>query len=183
MKRKRVWPVPESYTRVIPENGSPGTFWEDRGDRYHCGIDIYAPEGSDVIAVEAGMILEVGLFTSPQEAVHWNLTYYILIRHQNGFIAKYAELRSVSVKRGDRVEAGQVIGAVGSVLNSRKITSASPLYVRRLHRNGNGSMLHFELYKESYEVLHHYQGGNIFGSSKPSRLVDPTVYLKDISSG
>jgi murein DD-endopeptidase MepM/ murein hydrolase activator NlpD len=183
MMKRKFWPVPKSDTRRVPQNGSPGAFWEDRGDRYHCGIDIYAPEGSDVIAVEAGEVFETGVFTSSDKAPHWNRTYYVLVGHQNGFIAKYAELRSVAVRRGQRVEGGQRIGDVGSVLNARRVTAHSPPYVRRLHGNGNGSMLHFELFERSCLALPDYQGGNIFGSLKPSHLVNPTAYLKDIVLG
>ncbi len=28
----------------VPQIGEAGSFWENRGDRYHCGVDLYAPE-------------------------------------------------------------------------------------------------------------------------------------------
>jgi hypothetical protein len=50
------WPVPESYSQRIPFPPSPGSFWENRDDRHHCGVDIYAPCGSVVVAVESGEV-------------------------------------------------------------------------------------------------------------------------------
>ncbi len=37
----------------------------------------------------------------------------ILIRHDNGFVTAYAHADGVIVKRGERVERGQVIGSAG----------------------------------------------------------------------
>lgn len=176
----KCWPVPKSYSKTLPEDSSSGAFWEDRGDRRHCGVDIYAPEGSPVLAVESGDILDVGLFTSPEIAPYWNKTYYILIRHQNGFIGKYAELGAFLVKKGEFVKAGQVIGHVGSVLNSDKIDNRSPLYIQKLKQQGHPSMLHFELYRGRSDGLTYYFGGNILSRSRPDYLVDPTDYLKNL---
>lgn len=57
----RYWPVPDSYSKNIPLHGSSGSFWENRGDRYHCGVDIYAPPGSKVIAIECGEVIDLGV--------------------------------------------------------------------------------------------------------------------------
>ncbi len=62
----RCWPVPGSARAEVSASGTPGHFWEDRGDRRHCGMDIHAPAGSDVVAVEAGEVVTVAPFTSPQ---------------------------------------------------------------------------------------------------------------------
>src|SRR5665647_264188 len=45
----------------IPPKGEVGSFWEDRGDRYHCGVDLYAPENTEVFSVEKGVVAEIGL--------------------------------------------------------------------------------------------------------------------------
>ena len=85
----KYWPVPESYSKIIPTSYSQGSFWEDRGDRRHCGIDIYAPKGSIVLSVEEGKVLETGLFTSPKILYYWNKTYYVLMKNKSGLICKY----------------------------------------------------------------------------------------------
>ncbi len=177
----KFWPVPESYSKELPEWGTPGSFWENREDRYHCGVDIYAPRGSRVRAVESGEVIEVGRFTSPELVPYWNVTHYILLRLQNGWVTKYAELGRVFVKIGQEVTGGRVIALVGSVLNPDKITDASPPYVQRLRDNGNQSMLHFEIYKERPISSENYLGGNCLEGKKPDNLLDATSYLRDSS--
>lgn len=173
----KTWPVPNSYSQTLPEQGAAGAFWEDRGDRRHCGVDIYAPEGSDVIAVASGQVIDVGVFSSPELVPYWNITYYILIQQQDGFISKYAELQDVVVAVGESVQSGQVIGRVGSVLNPDKISSDAPPYVRELEHCGHLSMLHFELYRDPPVKPESYLGGNIFDHVKPHNLLDATAYL------
>jgi murein DD-endopeptidase MepM/ murein hydrolase activator NlpD len=173
----KFWPVPKSYNKNLPGPGDPGSFWEHRGDRNHCGIDIYAPCKSPVLAVDSGKVVEVGIFTSPQAVPYWNVTYYILVSHEDGLVSKYAELEEAVVKEGEEAVAGEVIGFVGSVLNPGKITESSPPYVRLLKGNGHSSMLHFELYKGLPLVTGKYMGGNSFNPAKPQNLVDPRPYL------
>jgi murein DD-endopeptidase MepM/ murein hydrolase activator NlpD len=178
----RCWPVPDSYAKALPENGAPGSFWEDRGDRRHCGVDIYAPKGSVVRAVEDGDIAEVGVFTSPDMIRYWNVSYYVLIMHANGLIGKYAEMGDVVVSPGQSVKYGQLIGHVGAVLNSEMVTDQSPPYILRLKENGHPSMLHFELHRGSHVVPESYLGGNVFLQSRPDHLVDGTGYLRSALS-
>jgi len=172
------WPVPDSYSKRVPSNGEPGSFWEDRADRHHCGVDIYAPKGSEVLSIENGKVLEIGIFTSPEEVDYWNKTYYILILNEPGSIGKYAELEDVRVKARDIVYTGQLIGHVGSVLNAKRITVKSPSYIQSLKKKGNISMLHFELYTSNPVEDDKYLGSNWFGSGKPENLGDPTEYLE-----
>lgn len=175
------WPVPNSYSKKIPTTDSPGSFWENREDRYHCGVDIYAPEGSEVLSVEDGKVIGVGIFTSPKIIPYWNTTYYIVIENKSGFICKYAELGDVTVKTDDSVKAGQLIGHVGMVLNSDKITENSPEYIQKIKKKNHLSMLHFELYNnESQNETTNYLGGNWFDNRKPKNLLDPTNYLKEL---
>jgi len=164
----------------IPRKGEPGSFWEDRGDRYHCGIDLYAPENTEVVSVEGGIVTETGLMTSPELLPYWNPTYYVIIEHEKGLFCKYGELACFSVKKGDKLEPGSLIGHVGMVLNSDKIDKSCPLYIQKL-KNKNPSMLHFEVWKNEPITAHrHYLGGNWFADEKPKNLVDPVEYLESI---
>ncbi|MEO8756895.1 MAG: M23 family metallopeptidase [Devosia sp.] len=70
------------------------------------GINIDAPEGSAVRAAENGTVIYVG---SGVEG-YGNL---VLIRHPNGYVSAYAHLKSTSVNKGDAVNRGDNIGAVG----------------------------------------------------------------------
>jgi len=176
----KFWPVPGSFRRSLPTGGEPGSFWEDRGDRNHCGIDIYAPRKSAVVAIDSGRVSEVGVFTSPHDVPYWNVTCYVLISHDDGLTSKYAELEESLVKAGDIAKAGDVIGRVGCVLNPKKITSKSPLYVQLLKKNGNSSMLHFELYRGIPLQTGTYLGGNAFKPSRPLNLLDPGPLLDEL---
>ncbi len=172
------WPVPSSYSKIIPASGSPGSYWEHRGDRRHCGVDIYAPESSDVHSIESGTVIGAGRFTSPDRTSYWNETYYVLIRNESGLVCKYAELGHVKVKEGGHIKAGQLIGHVGLVLNGSKITPDSPEYIQKLK---HASMLHFELYRSNpIEANDAYSGGNWFSDTKPENLLDPGDYLSSL---
>jgi murein DD-endopeptidase MepM/ murein hydrolase activator NlpD len=176
----KVWPVPNSYSKKIPSKDNPGSFWECRGDRFHSGIDIYAPEASEVLSIDEGKVIETGEFTSPKIVPYWNKTYYILIKNKNEFFYKYAELGKIMVKSGEEVKAGQLIGQVGLVLNSKKITKDSPNYIYNIKQDGEMSMLHFELFKSKPNQNKNYLGGNIFNNIKPKDLLDPSILLKNL---
>lgn len=168
----------KTIPKRIPQKGEAGSFWEDRGDRYHCGIDLYAPENSEVVSIEGGIVAETGLMTSPEILPYWNPTYYVIIEHDKGLFCKYGELAGFTVKKGDEIEAGSLIGHVGMVLNSEKIDSFCPLYIRRL-KNKNPSMLHFEVWENEPITVHrNYLGGNWFSEEKPENLRDPAGYLR-----
>ena len=75
--------------------------------RVHNGVDIAAEEGSKVCAAADGTVYTV------YEDVTMGMT--VVIRHQDGYITKYASLASeVTVKAGDTVTMGQQIGYVGN---------------------------------------------------------------------
>jgi murein DD-endopeptidase MepM/ murein hydrolase activator NlpD len=176
----KFWPVPNSYSKNIPGLGLPGSFWECREDRRHCGIDIYAPEGSDVLSIEDGKVIDIGVFTSPDKASYWNTTYYVLIENKTGCVCKYAELGDVVVNVDEQIKGGQLIGHVGLVLDVDKVTKESPLYIRKIKEKRNQSMLHFELYKSFPFENRNYLGGNWFGDVKPTCLLDPFDYLRSM---
>ncbi|NYT05851.1 MAG: M23 family metallopeptidase [Methanomicrobiales archaeon] len=172
------WPVPADARRRIPEPGEPGSFWEDRGDRFHCGIDIYAPAGSGVVAIEDGRVLRTGVQTDPGSVPYWNRTWYVLIEHAGGRIARYAELAGCSVAQGDAVREGEQIGSIGTVIEPARVTAAAPAYIRRLAEGSRTAMLHLEVYARNPEMpAGSYAGGNWFGPGRPAWLLDPAVLL------
>jgi murein DD-endopeptidase MepM/ murein hydrolase activator NlpD len=176
------WPVPDSFSKNIPLPGAAGSFWEDRGDRRHCGIDIYAPAASEAVAIEEGIVIGIGTFTSAEKVPYWKNTHHVLLENKACSICRYAELGDVAVEIGEFVEAGQLIGHIGAVLDTAKITPDSPPYIQKLKKSENPSMLHFELYSSPPEDSSDYRGGNWFDGSKPENLLDPCEYLRSISS-
>ena len=80
-------------------------FFNDQARRPHSGLDIAAPEGTPILSVEAGTVIETGDFF-----FSGNMVY---IDHGQGVISMYAHMSRVDVKTGDIVKKGQIIGAVG----------------------------------------------------------------------
>jgi murein DD-endopeptidase MepM/ murein hydrolase activator NlpD len=71
------------------------------------GINIAAPEGTPVKAAENGTVIYVGNGVEG----YGNL---ILIRHANGYVSAYADLKDASVQKGAVVGRGDTIGSTGS---------------------------------------------------------------------
>jgi murein DD-endopeptidase MepM/ murein hydrolase activator NlpD len=74
------------------------------------GINIAAPRGTAVEAVDAGVVA----YTGNELRGYGNL---VLVKHANGWISAYAHCDQVLVKRGEKVARGQVIARVGSTGN------------------------------------------------------------------
>lgn len=171
----KVWPVPDSFSKLVSKN----SFLEDRGDRFHCGVDIYIPINSKVFCIDSGKVVKTGVFTNPSIVPYWNKTFYVDFKMDNNLFCRFAELGRIKVCEGDILKPGDLIGFVGCVLDRDKITHDSPLYIQKLKESGNVSMLHFELYsKKPIDISNKfYIGGNWFGDSKPTNLIDPTYFL------
>jgi murein DD-endopeptidase MepM/ murein hydrolase activator NlpD len=78
----------------------------DRRMAYHAGIDLAAPEGTDVYAVRDGVVTEAG--TSPV------LGEYLVITHDGSWSTVYGHLSKRIARLNDHVESGIIIGKVGS---------------------------------------------------------------------
>lgn len=141
-EKRLAWPLPGDRSRRIPIHGFPGSFAEDRGDRLHCGVDLYAPAGSEVVSIDDGLVVEVGPFTSPRMIPYWNETFYAIVENEGGLFVKFAEMEAVEVNPDDRLSSGDLVGLVGSVLNPEMIDDDAPAYIRDLIERERPSMLH-----------------------------------------
>ncbi len=75
--------------------------------RTHNGVDFAAEGGTKVVAAAAGEV-----YTVYEDE---RLGHTVVIRHDDGYVTKYASLApEISVAPGDVVALGQTIGAVGS---------------------------------------------------------------------
>ena len=73
---------------------------------FHSGVDVVGANGSDIYAAAAGVVVFAGPLT-----VRGNAT---MINHGWGVYTAYLHQSEMLVKVGDRVEAGQLIGRIGS---------------------------------------------------------------------
>jgi murein DD-endopeptidase MepM/ murein hydrolase activator NlpD len=74
------------------------------------GINIAAPRGTAVQAIDAGIVAYAG----NELRGYGNL---VLVKHANGWISAYAHCDVILVKRGEKVARGEVIARVGSTGN------------------------------------------------------------------
>jgi murein DD-endopeptidase MepM/ murein hydrolase activator NlpD len=165
----RLWltfPIPRGASQSLPAAGSGGEFGAIRKHDIHTGVDLYCPEGTEVVAVEAGVVVAVVPFTGPATdppSPWWNATDAVLIENRDEVLC-YGEIQSV-VAVGDKVEAGQIIGKVGQVLKNDK---GRPM-----------SMLHFEMYEPGTREPVWWQ----HGEPTPTNLIDPTPLLHSLLDG
>ncbi|TVY11395.1 murein hydrolase activator EnvC family protein [Paenibacillus cremeus] len=94
------WPVPSSH-EITSDFGS-------RADGFHAGIDIGAPLGTSIVAVDNGIVLFAG---QANGFGHW-----VVIKHANGLMSVYGHMYGdgIYVTAGQEVKRGQVIAVVGS---------------------------------------------------------------------
>jgi len=98
------WPLP-GHTTVTSEYGMrmhPIL----KVKKMHTGIDISAPNGTSIKAVEAGTVIFAG----------WGSAYgnYVIIDHGGNVASMYAHMSSMSVSVGQKIAKGAEVGKVGS---------------------------------------------------------------------
>ncbi len=96
---KFMWPVPHFY-KVSSHFGS-------RWGRNHDGIDIPAPKGTPIVAVDGGMVI----YSDNGIRGYGNM---IVISHGEDIFTVYAHNNKNKVDKGDKVKKGQIIGEVGN---------------------------------------------------------------------
>lgn len=108
--------------------------------RYHTGLDFRGSLGTPIRAARAGVVTFAG------NSGDW-AGNYVVIRHADGVSTQSSHMSSVKVRAGQRLSAGEVVGAVGNTGRSF------------------GSHLHFELYPKGVRP------GDVY------RAVDPLPWL------
>lgn len=91
------------------------------------GIDVAMPEGTDIKAVEKGIVIYAGDGLK-------DFGNTVLVRHEDGLVTVYGHLSELKARRGQAVEAGDVIGKSGKTGAARE------------------PRLHFEVRKKSAPV-------------------------------
>jgi murein DD-endopeptidase MepM/ murein hydrolase activator NlpD len=97
--------------RTPVDKGRITSMYGWRGDpftgarEFHSGLDIGAPDGTEVHAAREGTVEEVG--TSDQ------LGRYVAVTHPGGYQTLYGHLSAINVTIGEAVRTGSILGAVG----------------------------------------------------------------------
>ncbi len=105
---KFCWPAP-SYTRISSPYG-----WRNhpiyKTQKFHSGVDLAAPGGSNILAADNGKVISAG----------WNGGYgnCVVVDHGNGISTLYAHASKLCVSKGQTVTKGSVIAKVGTTGNS-----------------------------------------------------------------
>ena len=118
-----VWPLGKNEKWILTSHNEGG----------HHGIDIatYGKQGAPIYSAMGGEVLASG----------WNSAGYgnwVKVRLDNGLIAIYGHMSNSQavVKKGDRIEAGQMIGNVGTTGNS----SGPHIHFELRNANDTGSL-------------------------------------------
>lgn len=152
------WPLRRRVD--IPQAAHPGAFGALRKYDRHTGVDLYCNVGSEVFAVEDGVVVAVEDFTGAKAASPWWFdTRSVLIEGDSGVVL-YGEIREYpELVPGVTVHRGTIVGLVQRVLR---------------HDKGRPtSMLHIELY------YHGTKASTGWGRDQlqPKELLDPTPFL------
>ncbi len=97
-----LWPVTGWVTSEFGHRISPFTNVRE----FHLGIDIATRPGREIIAPAGGVVVEVGYRP--------DYGNFVKIDHGRGFSTMYAHLLKTSLKEGQPVKRGRVIGQVGN---------------------------------------------------------------------
>lgn len=125
------WPVADANGNKYASLSTGFTELRRKMTRYHNAIDIVAPKGTPVSAAYAGQVI----YTTPDWAFcmdcygpyeececgggYGNQVMIQSVIDGKNFITRYAHLSGIDVTEGTYVEAGQIIGRVGSTGSSR----------------------------------------------------------------
>ncbi len=77
-----------------------------REPAFHAGIDLGGHRKTPIRATASGIVIMAGV-----SGPYGNM---IEVDHGNGFRTRYGHLHTLGVERGDRIQAGEIIGTMGS---------------------------------------------------------------------
>ena len=127
------WPVSK---RLVTRIGDGVTDSRPGSGRPHKGVDVFAPAGSDVIAVRSGRVKRVidGRNSRNENAQRAGL--WVDVEAASGQIDRYLHLGEAKVTEGQRVRRGDAIGVIANA-----------------HESGSGDAphVHFEVRSTDYD--------------------------------
>jgi len=152
------WPLMGEYKYTSHQ----GMFAAVRKYDIHTGVDCYCDPDQLVVSMEDGVVVKIEEFTG-ENAVPpspwWNNTKAVFVEGKTGVFV-YGEIKPLdSLKVGEKIKAGKILGRVVTVLKKDK---GLPM-----------TMLHIELYKTGTRetVIWNLE------EAQPESLLDPTLFL------
>lgn len=107
------------------QNGVAAELLRYNSGSYHGGNDISVAKGTQVVAMDGGVVIKADTTTNKGKDVksegYGHFGKFVLLKHTisgKNYYTVYAHLNSISVKVGDKVSQGQVIGKSGNTGNS-----------------------------------------------------------------
>ncbi len=125
------FPLPPTVrARTVPTSGSRAFGApRGRGTRSHAGVDLFAPAGTPVISPVDGRVV------ATHDDAERNCGFGLSIRSTDGLLWTLCHFRAMPLpERGELVEAGDVVGHVGSTGNAEG--GAPHLHLHALDRDG-----------------------------------------------
>lgn len=136
-------------------------FGAERKYDIHTGVDIFVPNGTRVLSLDDGVVVNVEWFTgelSNPPTPWWNNTKAVWILHTNNLVVVYGEIET-NLTIGTTIMKKSVVGEVIPVLKKEKTNQAT--------------MLHLEMYDTIPENTAIWK----LGEEKPKGLLNPRLYL------
>jgi murein DD-endopeptidase MepM/ murein hydrolase activator NlpD len=99
-------PEPPLERFIWPVSGTINSGFGPRGTNFHDGIDIAAPEGTPIRAIETGEVIY-----ADQLRGYGNM---VIVRHAGGFVSVYAHNDVNLVRERQTVSRGEIVATVGS---------------------------------------------------------------------
>jgi len=81
-------------------------FFNDQPRNPHSGIDIAAPEGTDIVLPSDGIIIDTGNYYFNGKTV--------FVDHGQGMISMFNHMSKITAKTGEKLQRGEKIGEIGS---------------------------------------------------------------------
>ena len=128
-KIRRVMGLNEALGAPIETLNVSSEFNKQRKGYKHHGVDLSTPSGTNVVAIDGGTVIDA-------EIRNDNCGGTLYIEHAGGFKSRFCHLKQINVKKGDKVEKGQIVALSGGGKGEKGAGRSS------------GSHLHFELYKD-----------------------------------
>jgi hypothetical protein len=116
------WPLDINKYYILGSKGCFGYRTLDGGKDFTDGIDISAPEGTQVYAVADGEVFKIhegceyNCIFNTKEYCNCNggVGNSVVIKHSDNLFSSYNHLKEVKIKTGDKINEGEIIGTVGS---------------------------------------------------------------------